>query len=244
MARAQKHSFHASFRPLSAKGAPASSEDSLQAIWNVVARIPSGQVSSYGDVARAAGLPGRARLAGKALRLMPEDMNLPWHRVMGAGAVSFSPRAPGISGSRRDCFAVRASRSKTGAWTNPRCPISKSFEFGVPMDLTINDQTVPVSASDDTALLWVLRDLLGMTGTKFGCGMALCGACTVHVDGKPVRSCVSAGLRGRRQESDHHRGRRYHGYGPRRAGGLEEVECTAMRLLSGGADHVCRGAAG
>ena len=58
------------------------------------------------------------------------------------------------------------------------------------MDLTINDRTVQVTASEDTALLWVLRDLLGMTGTKFGCGMALCGACTVHIDGKPVRSCV------------------------------------------------------
>src|ERR1700754_4188168 len=59
------------------------------------------------------------------------------------------------------------------------------------MDLTINDRTVPVTASDDTALLWVLRDELGLTGTKFGCGMALCGACTVHVDGQPVRACMT-----------------------------------------------------
>lgn len=58
------------------------------------------------------------------------------------------------------------------------------------MDLTINERTVQVEASDDTPLLWVLRDLLGMTGTKFGCGMALCGACTVHLDGQAVRSCV------------------------------------------------------
>jgi isoquinoline 1-oxidoreductase subunit alpha len=58
------------------------------------------------------------------------------------------------------------------------------------MDLQINDQTVSVTADPDLPLLWVLRDLLGMTGTKFGCGMALCGACTVLVDGKALRSCV------------------------------------------------------
>ncbi len=58
------------------------------------------------------------------------------------------------------------------------------------MDLTINERTVPVEADEDTPLLWVLRDVLGMTGTKFGCGVALCGACTVHVDGRAVRSCV------------------------------------------------------
>ncbi len=58
------------------------------------------------------------------------------------------------------------------------------------MELKINDQTITVAAEPDLPLLWVLRDLLGMTGTKFGCGMALCGACTVLVDGQALRSCV------------------------------------------------------
>ncbi len=55
--------------------------------------------------------------------------------------------------------------------------------------LTVNEQAVEVDAAPDTPLLWVLRDHLGMTGTKFGCGMGLCGACTVHVNGAPMRSC-------------------------------------------------------
>ena len=54
-----------------------------------------------------------------------------------------------------------------------------------------NGKTVEVEAAPDTPLLWVLRDHLDMTGTKFGCGIALCGACTVHVDGHPKRSCVT-----------------------------------------------------
>jgi len=58
------------------------------------------------------------------------------------------------------------------------------------MELSINERTFEVNAGGDTPLLWVLRDHLGMTGTKYGCGMALCGACTVHIDGKAVRSCV------------------------------------------------------
>ena len=58
------------------------------------------------------------------------------------------------------------------------------------MELQINSQTITVSAEPNLPLLWVLRDLLGMTGTKFGCGMALCGACTVLVDGQALRSCV------------------------------------------------------
>ena len=57
--------------------------------------------------------------------------------------------------------------------------------------LRVNGQTLQTDASPDTPLLWVLRDHLGMTGTKFGCGKALCGACTVHVDGAATRSCVT-----------------------------------------------------
>lgn len=56
--------------------------------------------------------------------------------------------------------------------------------------LTINGKTHDVDAPDDMPLLWVLRDLVGLTGTKFGCGIAQCGACTVHLDGAAVRSCV------------------------------------------------------
>ena len=57
--------------------------------------------------------------------------------------------------------------------------------------LEINGKKVSVDAPDDMPLLWVIRDILGMTGTKFGCGIAQCGACTVHVDGEPRRSCVT-----------------------------------------------------
>jgi isoquinoline 1-oxidoreductase subunit alpha len=66
--------------------------------------------------------------------------------------------------------------------------------------LSVNNQSVTVDAPPDTPLLWVLRDHLGMTGTKFGCGMALCGACTVHLEGQPVRSCRLAlsAVQGRR----------------------------------------------
>ncbi len=68
------------------------------------------------------------------------------------------------------------------------------------MKLNVNGRDVETDAAADTPVLWVLRDHLGMTGTKFGCGMALCGACTVHLDGAPIRSCVTplAAAEGRR----------------------------------------------
>jgi isoquinoline 1-oxidoreductase subunit alpha len=58
------------------------------------------------------------------------------------------------------------------------------------MHLTINQQPYTVDADPEMPLLWVLRDVLGLTGTKYGCGIAQCGACTVHVEGRAVRSCV------------------------------------------------------
>ena len=58
------------------------------------------------------------------------------------------------------------------------------------INLRINGETRAVDAPNDMPLLWVLRDMLGLTGTKFGCGIAQCGACTVHLDGVPLRSCL------------------------------------------------------
>lgn len=60
-----------------------------------------------------------------------------------------------------------------------------------PITLTVNGRTHQVNVEPDTPLLWVLRDELALTGTKYGCGIAQCGACTVHVGGRPVRSCVT-----------------------------------------------------
>jgi methylated-DNA-protein-cysteine methyltransferase-like protein len=96
------------------RGAREESPD-LQAIWDVVARIPRGKSSTYGDVARAAGLPGRARLAGYALKHMPDGLNLPWHRVVGAGGrIVFPPR----SAPHRE--QARLLRSEGVAVTNGR----------------------------------------------------------------------------------------------------------------------------
>ena len=72
-------------KSLSKRAAPPEDNPAFQEIWAVVGAIPRGSVSTYGAVARAAGLPGRARLAGRALRESHKEMKLPWHRVVGAG---------------------------------------------------------------------------------------------------------------------------------------------------------------
>ena len=59
------------------------------------------------------------------------------------------------------------------------------------MKLNINGKDTELNVSDDMPILWAIRDVAGMTGTKFGCGMAQCGACTVHLDGQAIRSCVT-----------------------------------------------------
>ena len=71
---------------------------------------------------------------------------------------------------------------------------------------TVNGQRKAVDVPDDMPLLWVLRDVLDLKGTKFGCGAGLCGACTVHLDGEPIRSCLTLGRAGRRAEDHHDRG--------------------------------------
>jgi isoquinoline 1-oxidoreductase alpha subunit len=70
---------------------------------------------------------------------------------------------------------------------------SVTFDKGVavPQAIRVNETTHHVDVDGDTGLLWVLRDVLGMMGTRFGCGAGLCGACTVHIDGKATRSCIT-----------------------------------------------------
>jgi methylated-DNA-protein-cysteine methyltransferase related protein len=119
------------FRPLAGRtrglGAGSGDSGALEAIWQVVCAIPRGRASTYGTVARAAGLPGRARLTGFALRNAPRELNLPWHRVVGAGGRIVFP-----SGSRQhqeqarrlraEGVAVTAGRVARSALTQPDEP--------------------------------------------------------------------------------------------------------------------------
>jgi methylated-DNA-protein-cysteine methyltransferase related protein len=106
-----KKSLEQLLRPLAraprALGSGRGGSGALEAIWQVVGAIPRGRVSTYGSVARAAGLPGRARLTGFALRVAPEELNLPWHRVVGAGGRIVFP-----SGSREHKEQARRLRAE------------------------------------------------------------------------------------------------------------------------------------
>lgn len=95
------------FAPTRPSGAAGGESRALEAIWQVVCAIPRGRASTYGAVARAAGLPGRARLTGFALRVAPTELNLPWHRVVGAGGRIVFP-----SGSREHREQARRLRAE------------------------------------------------------------------------------------------------------------------------------------
>jgi methylated-DNA-protein-cysteine methyltransferase-like protein len=100
------------------RGKPAPEHNpALQDIWHVIAAIPRGQVSTYGEVARAAGLPGRARMTAYALRVAPEDLALPWHRVLGAGGRIVFP-----AGSRHFREQARRLRSEGVKVTQGKVP--------------------------------------------------------------------------------------------------------------------------
>ncbi len=96
----------------------------LQDLWHVIAAIPRGQVSTYGNVARAAGLPGRARMTAYALRMAPEELALPWHRVLGAGGRIVFP-----AGSKHFNEQARRLRSEGINVTHGRVPVSAIQTF-------------------------------------------------------------------------------------------------------------------
>jgi methylated-DNA-protein-cysteine methyltransferase-like protein len=105
--------------------APAGENAALEAIWHAVCTIPRGRVSTYGGVARAAGLPGRARQAGFALRMAGDGLNLPWHRVVGAGGRIVFPRS-----SRAHREQARRLRAEGVAVVDGRVAASALIDLG------------------------------------------------------------------------------------------------------------------
>lgn len=128
--RRQRKTLVALLQPLSRarprKHAPDAAGDNpaLEAIWQAVCAIPRGRVSTYGSVARAAGLPGRARQTGFALRVAGDELNLPWHRVVGAGGRIVFPRA---SHAHRE--QTRRLRAEGVAVVDGRVPGSALIEL-------------------------------------------------------------------------------------------------------------------
>jgi isoquinoline 1-oxidoreductase alpha subunit len=109
--------------------------------------------------------------------------------------------------------------------------------------LNINGKDHDVDVDPNTPLLWAIRENVGLTGTKYGCGIAQCGACTVHVDGVATRSCSFPASAAVRQENCHHRGPRPERRAAQGAEGLGRARRAAMRLLPERHDHGGRGPA-
>ena len=154
------------------------------------------------------------------------------------------PRGPGAKSLHSSTIPDHMEGRRAVPNTPSRIPKSKSL----PMEetrvaFTVNGQRREVGVDGNTPLLWVLREHLKMTGTKFGCGIAACGACTVHIDGQAMRSCAMPVSMVEGKAGHHHRGpvaRRQ----PSAAEGLDRRAGAAMRLLPVRPDHAGGGAAG
>jgi len=115
------HKLFGRARPAAHRGRPKPAPQhnpALQDIWHVIAAIPRGQVSTYGEVARAAGLPGHARMTAYALRIAPEELALPWHRILGAGGRIVFPT--GTKHFREQARRLRAEGVKVTDGKVPR----------------------------------------------------------------------------------------------------------------------------
>src|SRR5215472_5811228 len=102
-----------------------------------------------------------------------------WLHICGARAQNFQPGRTSRAKWRQSARNERRHNEKS-VWSGA---IMTTFK--------LNDQPVSVNVAEDTPLLWVIRDEIGLKGTKFGCGIGMCGACTVHIDGRAVRSCIT-----------------------------------------------------
>ena len=107
------------------------------------------------------------------------------------------------------------------------------------IQLTVNGKTVSANVTEDMPLLWVLRDTMGLTGTKYGCGIGQCGACTVHLNGKPARSCLIPAVSVSEIDITTIEGICKRWSARAYSAGLDRQRCGTVWLLSGRPNNVC-----